>query len=251
MIEKKLFNESISFHETSALETYQHDISQMFRWMQNIELRTEPVFLDVGANVGLFSLAFAYMFQQSTIHSFEPINFIYQHLIENLKLNKLVSDRIHAHNVGMSNRVESRLLSIPTADQHERYSKPTDIRHYSAYGKGEEKFQVQFTTIDQWFGENNLSAIDFIKVDVEGHEYPVLQGAECTIEKFRPIIMFELNYLTLSLSKIKAAQYLSFASRLDYSIFGFQYGYKTELLPITSENQLELISDIILIPPRH
>ena len=248
MIKKKLFNNIILLQETSGLETYDHDISQMFRWLQNIKLRSDPVILDVGANVGLFSLAYACIYHDATIHSFEPIDFIYHHLQKNLELNQTLSSRIRPHNFGMSSQTATKLLSIPTPEQHARYTKPTDIRHFSIHGKGNEKFAANFRVVDEWVKENNISQVDFIKIDVEGHEYPVLLGAERTIRKFKPLIMFELNYLTLSLSKIKAAKYLNFASKFGYEIFGFQYGYKTKLLPISSENQLELISDIILIP---
>ena len=41
--------------------------------------------------------------------------------------------------------------------------------------------------------------MDFIKIDVEGYEYLVLEGAK-TLKSFRPVVMFELNDMTLTLS---------------------------------------------------
>jgi hypothetical protein len=90
--------------------------------------------------------------------------------------------------------------------------------------------------------------LDFIKIDVEGYEYSVLQGAMDTLRSFRPILMFELNQLTLSLSNRTADEYLRLAKDLDYNVFGLEYGFKSKLLKINSINQVDLVSDLILFP---
>ena len=46
----------------------------------------------------------------------------------------------------------------------------------------------QVTTIDAYARENNLPSVDFIKLDVEGAELDVLQGATSTIARFKPIL---------------------------------------------------------------
>ena len=248
MIEKLLFGKIIHLSDTKGVDTYPKDISPMFRWMQTLPLPTCPTILDVGANVGLFSLAYASIFKGAKIHCFEPVPFIYNFLKQNLESNPNLSGSIHPHSFGMSNCEERKQLSIPAAQQHDRYSDQSDIRLYSVLGQGEEKFDAQFITLDQWANDYQIRSLDFIKIDVEGYEYSVLQGAMDTLRSFRPILMFELNHLTLTLSKRTADEYLQLAKDLDYNVFGLEYGFKSELLKINSVTQVDLVSDLILFP---
>ena len=248
MHEKLLFGEIILLSDSSTIESYPHDISPMFRWMQYLELPQESTILDIGANIGMFSLSYASMFKKAEIHCFEPVPFIYNYLNQNLKVNPNLSSNVHAHNFGMSSCVERKQLSIPVPQQHERYNKELDIRLYSVHGQGKEKFEAQFIPLDQWVKESQINTLNFIKIDVEGYEYSVLEGATDTLRSFQPIVMFELNQMTLALSNRTADDYLRFANDHGYHIYGLEYGYKTELLAIDSVEQVSLVSDLILFP---
>ena len=248
MIEKHLFGELIHLNDATGVDTYPKDISLMFRWMQNLQLPPHPTILDIGANVGLFSLSYASIFKGAEIHCFEPVPFIYNFLKKNLEINPHLNSSVHAHSFGMSNCKEWKQLSIPSAKQHERYNDQSDIRLYSVLGLGRKKFDAEFITLDQWVNDFKVRSLDFIKIDVEGYEYSVLQGAMDTLRSFRPILMFELNQLTLSLSNRTADEYLRLAKDLDYNVFGLEYGFKSKLLKINSINQVDLVSDLILFP---
>ena len=124
----------------------------------------------------------------------------------------------------------------------------TTLSGNSHEGKGEKKYDAQFIPLDVWADEQKITAVDFIKIDVEGYEYPVLEGALNTLTKFRPVVMFELNELTLTLSDKSEDDYLRFAQDNNYDVFGLQYGFKRDLLPIKSSEQLSLVSDLVLMP---
>ena len=243
-----MFGEKIILSDLGNDDTYPEDISPMFRWMKKINFPTKPTILDIGANIGMFSLSYASLFKGAIIHSFEPVNFIYSILSRNLEINPNLSSNIQTHNFGLSNCVEKKYLSIPTPHQHLRYSDSLDIRLYSVFGKGKEKFDAKFLPLDLWIDQNPMHALDFIKIDVEGYEYLVLDGAKKTLKSFRPIVMFELNDLTLTLSKKTADEYIHFAKNIGYNVFGLQYGFKSELLEIKSVKQVDLVSDLILLP---
>ena len=245
---KKLFGQEIRLCDATCADVYPRDISPMFQWMQNFELPKNPIIFDIGANIGLYSLSFATIFKGAEIHCFEPVPFIFECLRQNVEINPKLSDNLHIHNVGMSNCQKQMSLSIPTPEQHPRYSNSTDIRHFSVLGQGEEKYEAKFTSLDKWINNYPIRCIDLIKIDVEGYEYPVLQGASNTLHSFRPIVIFELNQLTLALSSRTAEDYLMFARDHNYKIFGLEYGYKIELLEIQSAEQVVLISDLILFP---
>jgi hypothetical protein len=53
------------------------------------------------------------------------------------------------------------------------------------------------TTLDAFVQQERLSRLDFMKIDVEGAEVGLLQGAEETIDRFRPVLMIEINPSTL------------------------------------------------------
>ena len=248
MLEKKLFGKTIQLTDIGTNDTYPHDISSMFRWMLNLELPQKPIILDIGANIGMFSLSYASIFKEAEIHCFEPVPFIYNLLNENLKINPNLSRNVHAYNYGMSNCFERKKLSIPTPKQHQRYSKKLDIRLYSVLGQGEEKFDAQFMPVDQWVDQFKISALNFIKIDVEGYEFSVLEGATKSLISFKPIVMFELNKITLALSRRTADEYIHFAKDHGYNVFGLEYGYKSDLLAIDSLEQISLVSDLILLP---
>ena len=146
------------------------------------------------------------------------------------------------------NCVKQKQLSIPVAKQHDRYKKKLDIRLFSVLGQGDEKFEAQFMPVDQWIDEFQISAVDFIKIDVEGYEYLVLEGSIKTLLSLKPIVMFELNQMTLALSNRTVEDYLRFSKSCGYKVFGLEYGYKSKLLPIDSAAQVSLVSDLILFP---
>ena len=250
---KIVFDEVIHLVDSGTVDAYCKDLSSMFTWMQDIELPEQPTILDIGANNGLFSLAYASMFRGAQVHSFEPVSFIFDELTKNLHMNPHISADVHAHNFGLSNRTETLKLSIPAPEQHERYRRcnqkaALDTRLFSVLGKGEKKYDAKFVPLDNWIDEQEISAVDFIKIDVEGYEYPVLEGALNTLRLFRPVVMFELNELTLTLSDRSEDEYLRFAKDNEYNVFGLQYGFKRDLLPIKTVEQLKMVSDLILVP---
>ena len=250
---KIVFDEVIHLVDSGTVDAYCKNISSMFDWMRDIELPEQPTILDVGANNGLFSLAYASMYKGAQVHSFEPVSFIFDELTKNMHMNPHLSADIHVHNFGLSNRTETLKLSIPAPEQHERYRRinhksSLDTRLFSVLGKGEKKYDGHFIPLDVWVDKQKITAVDFIKIDVEGYEYPVLEGALNTLSLFRPVVMFELNELTLTLSGRSENEYLRFAKDNGYDVFGLQYGFKRDLLPVKTVEQLKLVSDLILVP---
>lgn len=55
-----------------------------------------------------------------------------------------------------------------------------------------DKLEVSTTTLDQYLKDHpHIKPINFIKCDVEGHEYDAFKGAEATLKNDRPILLFE------------------------------------------------------------
>ncbi|MDH4393957.1 MAG: FkbM family methyltransferase [Aquabacterium sp.] len=143
-------------------------------------LRPEDTFVDIGANVGSYSIL-AGSVVGAKGHAFEPVPSTYQKLVDNIQLN------------AMGNRVQALNLGLADAEGQIRFTSDLDTVNH-ALAKGEistNTIAVKVTTLDQAMVgiQPNL-----IKIDVEGYETPVLAGAAQTLRdsSLRAVIM-ELN----------------------------------------------------------
>jgi FkbM family methyltransferase len=223
------------------------DVSKMFRCLKNLGINEKAIIFDIGANIGIFSLSYAILFKAAQVYSFEPVPFIYETLENNLSANPDLSSRIKTFNFGLSNTSVELELSIPSKSQHQRYDAKNDLNCglFSVHGKSDNKILGKFVTLDSFFNEQKLQGIDFMKIDVEGHEFEVLEGGKETIAQFKPIIFMEFNELTRTLSHRSMKMFEDFFEGQGYSLFGLEYGWKEELTPLSGLTQVEHISDVV------
>ena len=129
------------------------------------------VAIDGGAHVGAYSRAMARHFD--TIYAFEPTPETFQALARNIREWGL-AERVHVRQAALSDRNERVRLSCPPGRRSisRRIVGPGDI---------------PAIRID----DLQLEVLDFIKLDVEGYELRALQGAEATLVRCRPLVMFE------------------------------------------------------------
>ena len=235
------------FVEDRGIAKNYSNVSDMFRFFNGLELTPEPVIFDVGANIGMFTLSYATLFQDASVYSFEPVPFIYSQLNKNIQANKDLFNRINTFNFGFSDVQCSKELSIPSECQHERYDKNNDLNCglFSVHGEGEEKFMGHFLTVDGFISDQQINHLDFIKIDVEGHEFEVLEGAKKTISDYQPIVFMEFNELTRTLSGHTTQSFENFFTSNGYLLFGLEYGWKEALVPLNDLNNVNNISDII------
>jgi FkbM family methyltransferase len=126
--------------------------------------------VDVGGNVGRWSVDFAKHF--ATVSAFEPAPYH----IECFEKNCASYSNIKLYPYGLSNTNKKGNLEV-AVEQHLGSTRVIP----SENGK------IELKTLD----EHNFEDVDVLKVDVEGLEIDVLQGAEKTIAKCKPIIVIE------------------------------------------------------------
>lgn len=125
-------------------------------------LREDEHFLDVGANIGSYTVLAA-AGPRARVTSVEPIPATFKNLQLNITLNAL-SDIVHACQLGVSNEFATL-----------RFSAGLDtVNHVLAPGEGLDFVEVPVTTIDDLIGDDCPTVM---KIDVEGHEVPALRGA--------------------------------------------------------------------------
>lgn len=161
------------------------------RWLQNIPQGS--VFLDVGANVGMYSI-FAASVRRAKVFSFEPESQNFALLNQNIEANSL-SGRVIAYPLALSDEMALRPLYLsdfsPGGSCHSFGEKVGfDLRpRAEAFSQG--SFAV---TIDHLVASGSMPCPDYMKVDVDGFEHKVLQGARKTLADPRLRgILIELN----------------------------------------------------------
>jgi FkbM family methyltransferase len=149
------------------------EISVIKMIARNFSADEKIVVFDVGANVGGYSkILNKYFPNKATIYLFEPSSSTFAKLKKNVGSN----NRIVPINLGFSNKNEKRFLF---SDQKESGLASVYHRRLNHLGIDmKHKELVQMTTIDKFCKENEIKRIHFLKIDVEGHEISVLEGAQ-------------------------------------------------------------------------
>lgn len=137
-------------------------------------VRPGDTIVDVGANIGLFSLAAARkMNQQGHIYAFEPLPATADFARKNVDLNGF-SSFVTVTQVAVSNKPgEAELYLGPCSGHHSLYPLTTIER--------ENKVVVPVVTLDQTLSE--IPSINLLKIDVEGAELDVLDGAANAVKR--------------------------------------------------------------------
>jgi len=156
--------------------------------------------LDIGGNVGIFSLDLAVKNSSLVYNIFEPIPNTYNKLRANLKLNDKSEELFKTFNIGLSNQEGSFDFYLPATDEAASM-RPVDDAFYlkGCNDMGEytgndkmEKIVCLVDTVDNVVSKNDIDNIGFIKIDVEGNEKFVLLGAKETLSKYKPLVYCEL-----------------------------------------------------------
>lgn len=141
------------------------------------------VVVDVGANIGWYTLNLGKLKNVEKIYAFEPIPHTYSYLKEHIEMNEISIAEIH--NLGLSNEVGEKDFYWTTEETGS--SSMSNIRDRTDISLA----RCRVDKLDN-FMKNKEAKIDFIKIDVEGAELFVIEGAEKCIEKDHPIIFAEL-----------------------------------------------------------
>lgn len=149
----------------------------------------ERNFIDIGANVGAYTLMLAPIFQ--TTYAFEPVTHTYNIMCGNVAINEL-SDNTVLINAALSDSERDMVMhyhDILGSLTHFSDTE-TDIltENVKKYGYLDFQSIVHVTTLDSY----DIQNVGFIKMDVEGNELKVLKGAQKTLEQSDyPVLLLE------------------------------------------------------------
>ena len=184
----------------SAQNLLERKVEPEFLWIKEI-LTKKSIFIDVGANVGAYLYTLENHLKPENIYAFEPNQQLFKRLKRLFPKVNLLSFALS----DVSTIAEFKIPVINGERVHTRGTLQTSIKE-----KNEEKTILQKVEVkplddlvfDEVYIEQdrnaqtnkfNLKKLDFIKIDVEGNEMQTLRGAKKTIEKFKPILMVEME----------------------------------------------------------
>lgn len=142
--------------------------------------------LDIGANFGVFTKLFSQLVgPQGTVIAFEPVPQTFRTLAAGIERFHLRN--VNAINKAVSDHAGTALMTVPQYAQ----SKGENLYESRIISVADSQgaFSVETMTIDSL----KLSHVDFVKIDVEGHELEVLHGSRETFERCHPTLMVEVT----------------------------------------------------------
>lgn len=151
-------------------------------------LAEDAVFFDIGANFGFYSLLAAELSGNMKIRAFEPVPYVFESLEKNLSglndaraVNTAVSDRVGE--VSFDQAPESRHTG---SSMDEESSREPGAERFAFT-----KITVRSTTVDAFVAESGLTPT-VMKIDVEGAEKLVVEGARKTLASAAPAVILEV-----------------------------------------------------------
>ncbi|KPA15315.1 FkbM family methyltransferase [Candidatus Magnetomorum sp. HK-1] len=165
--------------------------------------------LDIGANIGAYSYYLSMFVEkyQGQCLGFEPRMETFQRLKKNVHYHNFVAERL-----AFSNSNGSLDLYLPTSHGCSSFVKRPEF-------DGLKTESVPVSKLDDYINKKNLNAIGFIKIDVEGHEIEVIEGAIQTISKFKPIILCESENRYISYSGKSTQMLIKLMKNLKYTAY--------------------------------
>ncbi|MGV1100381.1 FkbM family methyltransferase [Thiovibrio sp. JS02] len=143
------------------------------------------VVLDVGANIGYYTVLLSKLVGgQGKVICFEPTKHYGSVLEKNIQANGLRN--IELLRVGLSDKQQEMDIQI---GEH------SATLHVPGNKKLNFSEKIQLIPLDAYLGSHPLPRLDFIKIDVDGHEPLFLEGAKEALQRHEPIILLEISHM--------------------------------------------------------
>ena len=226
---------SLDLTEGIDLSVYLFGGFQNHLFSPRIRLKDDDAILDVGANCGVISLNFAKRYSKSTVYSFEPTDFAYNKLLTNLELNKDSIKNVIPVKAFISD-IDKGINNFDIYSSWKVDNIDKENAHPTHLGIKKSATDVPAFKIDTFVKEQKINKAGFIKIDTDGYEWGVLNGAVETINRDRPYLIFEVGGYLLDEKKISFESFINFFHEKNYTLFTSDF--KKE---ITSGNYKDII----------
>lgn len=159
-------------------------------------LSDNPVIVEAGAFNGSDTLRLARQWPAGVVHCFEPVPELYEELV----LNTSIMSNIRCHPIALSTHMGSAILHVA-----QKPSKPGRATQAGSLHAPKERLAhspiifpstitVPTTTLDAWAHDNNVSVVDLLWLDLQGHELAVMQSAPILLPSVK-VIYTEVGFI--------------------------------------------------------
>lgn len=194
--------------------------------------------IDVGANVGVYTFSAALKVGvEGCVLAVEPFSGCVRCLEETCRINQLSWVKVCAG--AASDHNGTAKLALHTANE---LNEIIDIEAAPENSNGTFE-EVTCFALDSLIEQENLSQVNFLKIDAEGHEIKVLEGSKRIIKDFAPIILYE----NIAGSKGSNVAVANFMVENGYQLFRYQ-PYVQQLIPLNSLEDLQGKLNVIALP---
>jgi FkbM family methyltransferase len=160
-------------------------------WLKSFDEKFD-VSIDAGANRGYVSSILSK--KSKEVISLEPLDYLAEYLKNVLPLNCTILKK------AASNKKGTSIIKIPRDQKGNDISALSSIEHSNNFLDSSEvssirEVCIEKITLDEYIEENFPDrSVDFLKIDVEGHEEALLDGARKIIQNHLPIVLIEMEH---------------------------------------------------------
>jgi FkbM family methyltransferase len=209
----------------AVAKMYHEDAVQRVR---NASRKEVKVIVDVGASIGHYSMFFALAHPNAEVYALEPSSECYPDLVENAE----EFDKIHPMKFAAWDKNEDVEIALTTNEQKDYLHHVENVGQISILGESEHyRERVQARKLDDMF-----TRIDYLKVDAEGADMNVLDGARGLIEECKPVLQVEMSPDNLEMAGLTCNGYLKYLGDLGY---GLQALWVNDFMMIPTELMTE------------
>lgn len=199
-------------------------------------LKKDNVFIDVGANIGFFTLMASNLAgNNGKVYAFEPIPSTYEYL----KTNVSKKSNVNIYQIGIHNKTGfCEILDFGIYNNF--YNSLGELKKLTSQlsdlsgDVGVSKYMVNTITLDEFCIQNDVVP-DLIKLDTEDTEDLILSTSLETIKKSKPEVIFEM--FNLSVQEGRLEKIISTFSSLGYSCYQFR---ENDIVPVTNAEDVNL-----------
>jgi FkbM family methyltransferase len=156
--------------ETSkTLSAIEEEFNSDLMKVNELEFSENPIIIDIGANVGIVSFYFAKKYPNSKIFAYEPHPLNFENLLKGIKENNITN--IIPFNLAVFSKSD---LDVKIFLHENNTSASSVFRYFPT----DPYVEVKTISLKDIIEQNNISYIDFLKIDCEGAEFDILENTE-------------------------------------------------------------------------
>jgi len=205
-----IYISAYSYIEYTILSTgtYEEEINKLIR----ISLKNGGNALDIGGNIGLQSIRMSQCAGPTgKVIAFEPLNYLQEKFRRNILLNNALNVELLPYALSNKESEADFVVNINSWNQ--------GTFSLNSKESGTEIQRVYIKVADELPEVQNLTALDLVKIDVEGFEYQVLLGLHQTLLKHRPRIIFEFDQNYWENNGQKISECYAFLKSMEYTLY--------------------------------